>query len=56
MQIDSIQWHWQFNDKYAIFPLKNEELFLSKRWLPMSTWILMLETIFKSIFYHGIHR
>ena len=29
MQIDSMQWHWQFYDKYAIFLLRSDELFLS---------------------------
>ena len=53
MQNHSTQWHRQFHDKYAILPLRSDELFLRKRWLPIFTWIPMLEAKLKFIFYYG---
>ena len=38
-----MQWHWQFYDKYALFPLRSDELFLSKGWLPIFNSIQILE-------------
>ena len=49
-KINSMQWHLQFYDEYAIFSLRTDELFLSKRWLSIFTWIPMLESRLESMF------